>query len=95
MFRLISDTRQLLGDDDENQQLIRAMTEEGMYEYNQAILEELESNPGLFEEIELTLELQRHLQFWLKNTTACFKNALTCVCHMLEWKMGALSKWSG
>ena len=45
---------------------IRSMTEKGLYQYNQAILNELEANPALYDEIEQTFELQQHLQFWLK-----------------------------
>lgn len=53
---------------------IRAMTEKGLYEYNQAILDELEANPRLYDEIELTFELQQHLQFWLKKYHNVFLN---------------------
>lgn len=46
-------------------QQIRAMTEKGLFENNQAILNELEANPLIYQEIEGTRELQQHLAFWL------------------------------
>ena len=53
---------------------IRSMTEKGLYQYNHAILVELEANPALYDEIEQTFELQQHLQFWLKKYHNVFLN---------------------
>ena len=52
---------------------IRAMTEKGLYEYNSAILAELQQNPELYDEIDKTFDLQQHLEFWLKKYNNLFK----------------------
>lgn len=53
-------------------QQIRAMTETGLYQNNQAILNELESNPDIYQLIEGTKALQQHLRFWLNKYHSVF-----------------------
>ncbi len=55
-------------------QQIRSITESGLYKNNLSILSELSSNPRIFDEIELTRELQQHLIFWVNKYESVFVN---------------------
>jgi len=52
---------------------IRAMTDIGLYQNNQKILNELNSHPKIFQEIKATKELQQHLSFWINKYHSVFK----------------------
>ncbi|WP_255439054.1 winged helix-turn-helix domain-containing protein [Aestuariibacter sp. GS-14] len=51
---------------------IRAITETGLYQNNQAIVNELNEYPDILEAIPLTHELQQHLTFWLNKYHSVF-----------------------
>lgn len=51
---------------------IRAITETGLYQNNQAIVDELIDYPQIINEIPLTNELQQHLTFWLNKYHSVF-----------------------
>lgn len=44
---------------------IRAITDNGLYQNNQAIFDELDTNPKIFKEIALSKNLYHHIDFWL------------------------------
>jgi len=52
---------------------IRGMTEIGLYQNNQNIINELNNNPQIITQIPGTKELQQHLEFWLNKYHSVFK----------------------